>query len=168
MNLFLPEAGLVIWMLVAFSILFFILAKFAWPVILKSVSQRQEHIAESLRKADEAVKTLESLEAKGNQIIAQAQAEQLKMVKETKDLNQKMISEAKAKAEQEAAKIIEAANEQIRRERENAIKELRKEVASLSIEMAEKVLMTELANKKAQSDYVSRLLTSMEKDTPAS
>ena len=99
MNLFLPEAGLVIWMLIAFSILFFVLAKFAWPVILKSVSARQEHIAESLRKADEAVKTLESLEAKGNQIIAAAQAEQLKMVKETKELNNKMISEAKAKAE---------------------------------------------------------------------
>lgn len=168
MNLFLPDAGLVIWMLIAFSILFFILAKFAWPVILKSVSARQEHIAESLRKADEAVKTLESLEAKGNQIIAAAQAEQLKMVKETKELNNKMISEAKAKAEAEAAKIIEEANEQIRRERENAIKELRKAVASMSIEIAEKVLQSELANKKAQSDYISRLLTSMEKDTPAS
>ena len=155
MNLFLPEAGLVIWMLIAFSILFFVLAKFAWPVILKSVSARQEHIAESLRKADEAVKTLESLEAKGNQIIAAAQAEQLKMVKETKELNNKMISEAKA-------------NEQIRRERENAIKELRKEVASMSIDIAEKVLQSELANKKAQGDYIDRLLTSMEKDTPAS
>lgn len=168
MNLFLPEAGLVIWMLIAFSILFFVLAKFAWPVILKSVSARQEHIAESLRKADEAVKTLESLEAKGNQIIAAAQAEQLKMVKETKELNNKMISEAKAKAEAEAARIIEEANEQIRRERENAIKELRKEVASMSIDIAEKVLQSELANKKAQGDYIDRLLTSMEKDTPAS
>lgn len=168
MNLFLPESGLVIWMLIAFSILFFVLAKFAWPIILKSVSERQEHIAESLRKAEEAVKTLESLEAKGNQIISEAQAEQIKMVQQTKELNEKMISEAKVKAQQEAAKIIEDANEQIRRERENAIKELRKEVASLSVDMAEKLLKSELANKQAQSDYVSRLLESMEKDTPAS
>ena len=114
------------------------------------------------------IKTLESLEAKGNQIIAAAQAEQLKMVKETKELNNKMISEAKAKAEAAAARIIEEANEQIRRERENAIKELRKEVASMSIDIAEKVLQSELANKKAQGDYIDRLLTSMEKDTPAS
>lgn len=168
MNLFLPESGLVIWMLVAFSILFFVLAKFAWPGIMQSITKRQEHIAESLRKADEAVKTLESLQEKGNKIIAEAQAEQVKMVQETKELNQKMIAEAKAKAESEAAKIIEAANEQIKRDKEDAIKELRQEVAALSIEMAEKVLKKELADKKAQSNYVSSLLSSMEKNTPAS
>lgn len=168
MNLFLPESGLVIWMLVAFSILFFVLAKFAWPGIMKSITQRQEHIADSLRKADEAVKTLESLQEKGNKIIAEAQAEQIKMVQETKDLNQKMIAEAKVKAESEAAKIIEAANEQIKRDKEDAIKALRQEVAALSIEMAEKVLKKELTDKKAQSAYINSLLSSMEKNTPAS
>lgn len=168
MNLFLPESGLVIWMLVAFSILFFVLAKFAWPGIMKSITQRQEHIADSLRKADEAVKTLESLQEKGNKIIAEAQAEQIKMVQETKDLNQKMIAEAKVKAESEAAKIIAAANEQIKRDKEDAIKALRQEVAALSIEMAEKVLKKELTDKKAQSAYINSLLSSMEKNTPAS
>jgi len=168
MNLFLPESGLVIWMLIAFSILFFVLAKFAWPGIMSSITKRQEHIADSLKKADEAVKTLESLQEKGNQIIAQAQAEQLKMVKETEDLNKKMVAEAKAKAESEAAKIIEAANAQIMRDKENAIVELRKEVAALSIQMAEKVLQKELADKDAQSKYISNLLTSMDKNTPAS
>lgn len=161
MNLFLPESGLVIWMLVAFSILFFVLAKFAWPGIMQSITKRQEYIEDSLKKADEAVKTLESLQDKGNQIIAEAQAEQQKMVQETKALNQKMIDEAKAKAASEAAKIMEAAQEQIKRDKENAIKELRKEVAALSIEMAEKVLKKELADKKSQSDYISTLLTSI-------
>ncbi|MCQ2350577.1 MAG: F0F1 ATP synthase subunit B [Paludibacteraceae bacterium] len=168
MNLFLPDSGLVIWMLIAFIILFVVLAKFAWPGILKSVSSRQEHIEESLRKAEEAAKTLESLEEKGNKIIADAQAEQLKMVQETKNLNKQMIAEAKAKAESEAAKIIEAAQEQIKTDKENAIKELRKEVAALSIEMAEKVLKKELSDKKAQTQYINTLLAGMDKDTPAS
>lgn len=168
MNLFLPESGLVIWMLVAFGILFFVLAKFAWPGIMQSITQRQEHIAESLRKAEEAAKTLESLQEKGNKIIADAQAEQIKMVQETKEMGQKMVAEAKAKAESEAAKIIEAAQEQIKRDKEDAIKQLRQEVAALSIEMAEKVLKKELSDKKAQSAYVSTLLSSIEKNTPAS
>ncbi len=135
---------------------------------MQSITKLQEHIAESLRKADEAVKTLESLQEKGNKNKEEAQAEQVKMVQETKELNQKMIAEAKAKAESEAAKIIEAANEQIKRDKEDAIKELRQEVAALSIEMAEKVLKKELADKTAQSNYVSSLLSSMEKNTPAS
>ncbi len=168
MNLFLPDSGLVIWMTIAFLILFIILAKFAWPGILKSITSRQEHIAESLRKADEAAKALDSLNEKGAKIIADAQAEQLKMVQETQALNKAMIEEAKAKAGAEAAKIIEAAREQIKNDKENAIKELRKEVASISIEMAEKVLRKELANEQAQTAYINTLLSEMDKTTPAS
>ena len=113
MNLFLPESGLVIWMLLAFSIVFFVLAKFAWPSILKSIQQRQEYISDSLVKANEAIQTLSGLEQKGKQIIADAQAEQLRMVKETKALNDKMVAEAKEQAKIEAEKIIENAHDRI-------------------------------------------------------
>lgn len=158
MNLFLPDSGLVIWMLLAFSIVFFILAKFAWPTILTSLKQREDHIATSLKKAEEAAQSLTGLEEKGKTIIAQAQAEQLRMVKETKQLNDKMIAEAKQQAKQEAQQIINEAREQIAKDKAQAIAEIRSEVAALSIGMAEKILRKELDNKKAQEQYIERLL----------
>ncbi|HPG55819.1 MAG: F0F1 ATP synthase subunit B [Paludibacteraceae bacterium] len=168
MNLFLPESGLVIWMLLAFSIVFFVLAKFAWPSILKSIQQRQEYISDSLVKANEAIQTLSGLEQKGKQIIADAQAEQLRMVKETKALNDKMVAEAKEQAKIEAEKIIENAHDRIRLDKEHAILEIRKEIAGLTISIAEKILKKELEDKQAQSQYINRLLKESADDIKAS
>lgn len=168
MNLFLPESGLVIWMLVAFSIVFAILAKFAWPSIMSSIKTRQDHIADSLLKAEEAVKELAGLEQKGKDIINAAQAEQLKMLKDTKAMNEKMIAEAKAQASAEAQKIIEDAREQIKRDKEHAIMEIRQEIASLSIGIAENILKRELQDKSEQSKYIDRLLKEQAGTTPAS
>ncbi|MBO4371263.1 MAG: F0F1 ATP synthase subunit B [Paludibacteraceae bacterium] len=158
MDLFLPESGLVVWMLLAFGIVFAVLAKFGWPIILNSLQKREEHIAESLKKAEEAIETLSGLEQKGKDIIASAEAEQIKMVGETKTLNQKMIDDAKAEATREADKIIASAREQIVKEKEAAIAELNQEVVKLSVQMAEKILLRELKDRKAQSDYVETLL----------
>ena len=158
MNLFLPDSGLVIWMLLAFSIVFFILAKFAWPTNLSSLKQREDHITTSLKKAEEAAQSLAGLEEKGKAIIAEAQAEQMRMVKETKQMNEKMVAEAKLQAKQEAQQIIDDARAQIAKEKAQAIAEIRSEVATLSIGMAEKILRQELADKKAQEQYIERLL----------
>lgn len=158
MNLFLPDSGLVIWMLLAFSIVFFVLAKFAWPTILSSLKQREDHITTSLKKAEEAAQSLAGLEEKGKAIIAAAQAEQMRMVKETKQMNEKMVAEAKLQAKQEAQQIIDDARAQIAKEKAQAIAEIRSEVATLSIGMAEKILRQELADKKAQEQYIERLL----------
>ncbi|MBP5259279.1 MAG: F0F1 ATP synthase subunit B [Paludibacteraceae bacterium] len=158
MNLFLPDSGLVVWMLLAFSIVFIVLAKFGWPIILQSLNNREQYITDSLQKADEAVKALAGLEQKGKDIIASAQAEQLRMVKETQAISEKMIQEAKLQAQTEADKIIASAQEQIRKDKEKALQDIRKEVVSLSIGMAEKVLRKELDNPKSQSDYIERLL----------
>ncbi len=168
MNLFLPESGLVIWMLLAFSIVFAVLAKFAWPVIMKSITTRQAHITDSLAKADEAQQALAGLEQKGKDIISAAQAEQLKMLKETKAMNEKMIAEAKDQAKVEAQKIIDGAHEQIKRDKEHAIMEIRQEIASLSIGIAENLLKRELDNKSEQSKYIDRLLKDQAGSTPAS
>ncbi|NCC98644.1 MAG: ATP synthase F0 subunit B [Bacteroidia bacterium] len=168
MNLFLPESGLVIWMLLAFSIVFFVLAKFAWPSILKSIQKRQEYISDSLVKANEAIQTLSGLEQKGKEIIANAQAEQLRMVKETKVLNDKMVAEAKEQAKIEAEKIIENAHERIRIDKEHAILEIRKEITGLTISIAEKILKKELEDKQAQSQYINRLLKESADDIKAS
>lgn len=163
MNLFLPDSGLVIWMLIAFSILFFILAKFAWPVILGGIKTREDHISGSLAKADEAIKTLSGLEQKGRDIIATAQQEQMRMVKETKEMNLKMLDDAKSEAKMQAAKIIEEAQEQIRKDKDHAIVEVRKEIAKLSIGIAEKVIRKQLEDKKEQTSYIERLLEETEK-----
>lgn len=158
MNLFLPESGLVVWMLIAFSLVFFVLAKFAWPSILSSIKEREEHIAKSLEKAEEATKALSGLEQKGKDIIAQAQAEQMAMVKNTKALTDKMIAEAKQEAKKQADQIISDAQAQILKDKENAIQEIKNEVAQLSISIAEKVLLKELSDKKAQNAYIETLL----------
>lgn len=158
MNLFLPDSGLVVWMLIAFSLVFFVLAKFAWPSILSSIKEREEHIAKSLEKAEEATKALSGLEQKGKDIIAQAQAEQMAMVKNTKALTDKMIAEAKLEAKKQADQIISDAQAQILKDKENAIQEIRNEVAQLSISIAEKVLLKELSDKKAQNAYIETLL----------
>lgn len=168
MNLFLPESGLVIWMLVAFTLVFAILAKFAWPYIMGSITTRQKHIADSLQKAEEATLALAGLEQKGKDIINAAQAEQLKMLKETKAINEKMIAEAKAQAKVEAQKIIDDAHEQIKRDKEHAIMEIRQEIASLSIGIAENILKRELQDKTEQSKYIDRLLKEQTGATPAS
>lgn len=145
-------------MLLAFSIVFFVLAKFAWPTILTSLKEREDHITNSLKKAEEAANSLTGLEEKGKAIIAAAQAEQMRMVKDTKQMNDKMIAEAKQQAQEEAQQIIANAREQIAKEKAQAIAEIRSEVASLSISMAEKILRKELENKKAQEQYIERLL----------
>ena len=145
-------------MLLAFSIVFFVLAKFAWPTILTSLKEREDHITNSLKKAEEAANSLAGLEEKGKAIIAAAQAEQMRMVKDTKQMNDKMIAEAKQQAQEEAQQIIANAREQIAKEKAQAIAEIRSEVASLSISMAEKILRKELENKKAQEQYIERLL----------
>lgn len=158
MNLFLPDSGLVVWMLIAFSLVFFVLAKFAWPSILSSIKEREEHIAESLKKADEATQTLAGLELKGKEIIAQAQAQQMNLVKDTKALTDKMIADAKLEAKKQAELIISDAQAKIQKDKENAIQEIRNEVAQLSISIAEKVLKKELSDKKAQNAYIETLL----------
>lgn len=119
-------------------------------------------------KANEAIQTLSGLEQKGKQIIADAQAEQLRMVKETKALNDKMVAEAKEQAKIEAEKIIENAHDRIRLDKEHAILEIRKEIAGLTISIAEKILKKELEDKQAQSQYINRLLKESADDIKAS
>lgn len=162
MDLFLPESGLVIWMLIAFTIVFVVLAKFGWPVILKSLKNREERIASSLKKADEAMAALSGLEQKGKDIVAQAEAEQVKLLGETKVLKNKMIEEAKAEAAAEAEKMLAGAREQIAHEKEAAIAQLQAEVAKLSVQIAEKVLRRELSDEKSQRAYIESLLNQQE------
>jgi len=162
MDLFLPESGLVIWMLIAFLIVFAILAKVGWPMIMGGVEKRNAHIADSLLAAEEANNALAGIEQKKQETMAAAQAEQVRIMKESQDLKNQVIEEAKAQARLEAEKIVAEARVKIEKEQADAMAQIKNEVIALSVDIAEKLLQRELSDKQAQNDYIEQLL----KDTP--
>ncbi len=158
MDLFLPESGLVIWMLIAFLIVFFILAKAAWPMIIGGVEKRNAHIADSLLAAEEANNALAGIEQKKQETLAATQAEQLRIMKESQDLKNQVVEEAKLQARQEAEKIVAEARLKIEKEQAEAMAQIKNEVIALSVDIAEKLLQRELSDKQAQNDYIEQLL----------
>ncbi len=145
-------------MLIAFLIVFFILAKVGWPMIMGAVEQRNAQISDSLLAAEEANNALAGIEQKRQETMAAAQAEQIKMMKESQELKTQLIEEAKAQARQEAEKIVADARLKIEKEQAEAMAEIKNEVIALSIEMAEKLLRRELDDKQSQADYIEQLL----------
>jgi len=158
MELFTPEVGLVIWMLIAFGIVFGVLAKYAWPVIIKMVEERKAYIDSALDAAKEAKVQLENVKVEGAKILSEARNQELQLLKEGADMRDKMVENAKQLAQVEADKIIQDARLLIQKEKENAIKDIRKQVAVLSVEIAEKVLRKNLDNQPAQTELIDRLL----------
>ena len=158
MDLFLPESGLVIWMLIAFLIVFVILAKAGWPMIMGAVEQRNAHIADSLLAAEEANNALAGIEQKQKETLAATQAEQIRIMKESQDLKTQLIEEAKAQARKEAEKIVADARLKIEKEQAEAMANIKNEVIALSVDIAEKLLQRELSDKAAQSAYIEQLL----------
>ena len=145
-------------MLIAFLIVFFILAKKAWPMIMGAVEKRNAHISDSLLAAEEANNALAGIEQKKQETLAATQAEQLRIMKESQDLKNQVIEEAKAQARQEAEKIVAEARMKIEKEQAEAMANIKNEVIALSVDIAEKVLQRELSDKPAQSAYIEQLL----------
>lgn len=158
MDLFLPESGLVIWMLIGFLIVFVILAKVGWPMIMGAVEKRNTHISESLLAAEEANNALAGIEQKRQETMAAAQAEQIKIMKESQDLKNQLIEEAKTQARQEAEKIVTDTRLKMEKEQAEAMAQMKSEVVALAIDIAEKLLQRELSDKQAQSDYIEQML----------
>ena len=158
MDLFLPESGLVIWMLIGFLIVFFILAKVGWPMIMGAVEQRNAHISESLLAAEEANNALAGIEQKRQETMAAAQAEQIKIMKESQDLKTQLIEEAKLQARKEAEKIVTDARLRMEKEQAEAMAQMKGEVVTLAVDIAEKLLQRELRDKQSQTDYIEQLL----------
>ncbi|MDL2228489.1 F0F1 ATP synthase subunit B [Bacteroidales bacterium OttesenSCG-928-K03] len=158
MSLLLPDPGLVIWMLVAFGLVFFILAKWGWPVITKMAEKRANFIGDSLKSAKEANKQVENLKSEMQQLIDDTREEQARILKDATDSREKIIHEAKQKAISEANKIVEDARSQMQIERENILNELRLQVAELSVNIAEKVIRKELDNQDKQMSVIKEML----------
>jgi len=158
MSLLTPDLGLLFWMLVAFGIVVFVLVKFGFPIIIKGVEERKNYIDESLLIAKQAREELSKVKADSEAIVDGTRKEQSNILTEAAKSRDMIIGGAKDKANEEAVKIIENAREQIILEKEDAIRYIRREVASLSVEIAEKVLRGKLDKKKEQMDMIDRLL----------
>src|SRR5690606_35559406 len=143
--------GLFFWMLVLFVHLVLLLKKFAWKPILDAVNEREEGIRNALLAAEEAKKEMQNLKADNEKLLAQARAERDAMIKETHELKEKMIADAKEEAQAEGAKMIEQAKATIESEKNQAMAELKNQVSSLSLEIAEKVLKSELSDNNNQA-----------------
>jgi F-type H+-transporting ATPase subunit b len=145
-------------MLLVFLVVLFILGKFAWPVITKAIANREKYISDSISVADEAHAKLEGIKAERNTILAQAREEQNVILKEVQLLKEKLIEDAKTQAHAEADKIIADARQSILAEKEQALKEIRNQVALLSIGIAGKVLRKNLESDASQTELVNTLL----------
>ncbi|HHZ80546.1 MAG TPA: F0F1 ATP synthase subunit B [Candidatus Marinimicrobia bacterium] len=141
------DPGLYVWTILTFLLLFFLLAKFAWKPLLKALSEREEKIRSSLEKADEAQQKLERLSAEGEKIIGKARAEAQSIVSNGKVVAEKVRDEIEAKAKEKAKTIVAQAGKQITAEKEQAISDIRGEVASLSIQIAGKLIRKNLSKK---------------------
>ncbi|MGB3948077.1 MAG: F0F1 ATP synthase subunit B [Bacteroidia bacterium] len=158
MELVKPSIGLIFWMVVSFSIILFLLKKFAWSPILNMVKEREDSIEAALKSAELAKAEMKSLKSENERILADARNERDILLKEAREIKEKMIAEAKTTATTEGERLLKAARENIENEKMAAITELKNQVAVLSIEIAEKILKAELASDEKQKSLVKNLL----------
>ncbi|MFA9389410.1 MAG: F0F1 ATP synthase subunit B [Prolixibacteraceae bacterium] len=158
----LPHLGTIIWTTIIFGIVFFILNKFAWPVLLKAIEDREKSIDKALTSAHDAEKRLSNLKKEQEEIIALAKHEKDQIMREGVEQREKIIATAKEKAQVEADKIIADAKKQIIREREAALVEMRNQIATLSIEIATKVVHADMEDKSRHAKLVEELIKDVE------
>ena len=156
-----PDFGLLFWMLIAFLVVFGILAKFGFPIIINMVEERKKYIDESLQSAREANEKLANIKAESDAILMEAHQQQSQILKDATATRDKIIREAKDRATAEGNRILEDARQQVVAEREKALRANREEVANLSIQIASKVIAKNLQEDKQQVQYIDSLLNEM-------
>ena len=164
MELITPDFGLLFWMTLAFGIVFFILAKFAFPVINGMLKKREEEINNALELAERTHKEMEQLQSNNEVLLQQAREERDKILNEAKQISDKFIEDAKVKANEEKDRIIESARETIEHEKMAATTEIKNQIADISIKVAEKIIGKNLDSDKEQLDYINRLLQEIEEN----
>ena len=158
MSLVTPDFGLLFWMVIIFGVVFFLLAKFGFPVITGMVRKRSDHIEESLKKAQAAQEALENLTQEGKRIIEEARVEQGNILKEATRTRDQIINEARRKAQEEADKIVQHAKIEIAAERESAMRDICRQVSLISVKVAEKIVRKELDASEQQLALIDRLV----------
>jgi F-type H+-transporting ATPase subunit b len=161
MELVKPGIGLIIWMTIAFAIVFFMLAKFAWPIIIKGLKDRENAIDEALKTAEKAREEMKQLQFNNELLLSQAKDERDALMRDARVVRDSIIEEAKGKASSEAERIIEAAKQTIEFEKLAAITELKNQIAILSIDIARKVLDDDLKDSDRQHKLIEKELDNM-------
>lgn len=156
MNLVTPEIGLIFWTTLVFLILLFLLNKFAWKPILGAVKGREESIEKALNTAEEAKEEIKKLEAKNEDLLAEARKERDELLSQARETRDNIIGEAKETAKKESEKIIASAKAAIANERKVAVAQIKEEVVTLSVELAEKILKEQLKGDDKQNELVSK------------
>ena len=158
MSLLIPESGLFIWMLLAFGIVLFVLWKFGWPAFTKMLDDRAKYIDDSIAKAKLANDELANIQTKTAAMLKEAQEQQSKILAEAVETRNQIVEKAKTEATLAGQKILAEAKQQIEVEKEDAIRDIRRQVGLLSVEISEKVLRESLKTDKAQMAMIDRML----------
>ena len=158
MDLLIPSTGLLFWMSLTFLVVLFILWKWGFPVITTMVKERQAFIDESLKKAHEANERLANIQKEGESILQEAREKQAQILKEAAETRDAIVEQAQTKARSEGARLLDEAKATIEQEKKAAIADIRQQVATLSVQIAEKVLKQNLKDDKSQMDLIDRML----------
>lgn len=158
MGLLTPDPGTVFWMVLIFGVVFFILARYAFPVILGMVDERKRYIDESLEAARKANEELAHVREETNRLLNEAREEQTRILKEASQTRDRVIKDARLRAQDEARKALEETRLQIAAEQESALNDIRRQVAVLAVDVAEKILRKDLKSEKEQLDLVDRYI----------
>ncbi len=163
MDLFTPDAGLLFWMLLSFGVVFFVLAKWGFPVITRMVDDRKRYIDESLEAAREANEKLAHIKTESEAILKEAREEQAKILKEATLTRDRIIEEAREKARLEGQRLLEETRIQLNNEKEAAMRDIRRQTAEIAIGVAEKIMRNNLTTERQHMDLVERLVEEVEK-----
>jgi len=155
--LVLPDIGLVFWNTIAFLVLLIVLGKFAWKPMLKAIAERESGIEEALLRADKMKAKIAAMQNENEALLTKAREERAGMIKDAKETADKMVTDAKDKAKLEYERIISDAQLAITQQKNAALTEVKNQVGSLVVEVAEKILRKELSNKAEQESYIQQL-----------
>ncbi len=164
MDLLIPDSGLLFWMTLVFVIVFLILWKWGFPSIIKMVNDRKAYIDESLRKAHEANEKLANIQRESESILQEAREKQALILKEAAETRDAIVEKAQQKARDEGTRLLNEAKAQIETEKQNAIRDIRTQVAELSVQVAEKVIRGSLSTDAKQMDLIDKLLDEVSVD----
>lgn len=157
MSFLVPETGLLFWMLLAFGVVFFVLYKYGFPVITSMIDERKRFIDDALLNAKEANEQLAGIQRRGDELLKSAHDEQARIIREAVAAREKLLAEAREKAQVESEKILQEARAVIRQEKEDALREIHAQVAELSLAIAGKVMRKELESDRQQQLYAKEL-----------
>lgn len=158
MSLLLPDGGLLFWMTIVFLVVFFILWRWGFPSIIKMVNERKNYIDESLAKAEEANLRLANIQKQGEELLMEAREKQAQILREASETRETIVGQAQEKARDESARILSEAKAEIESQKQAAIRDIRSQVAELSVQIAKKILHKELSGSAEQTQLINSLL----------